>query len=240
MSQVHLKTGKEHITDLKFLSYKIGGFVFWGIFVAHLFNKDISAFLLHPINSDTSALQFLSPIDPFLFILKIDFIFGIFFVLPFIMLLIWRYVHPATNYWGKIQQFLSIWVLTLISWGAAFYTYKILIPIVLDFMAGIAPDNTSIALDSRSYLNFVLLTSVLMIFIFYLPFIIRLLTIIGIIQPEQLKEKRFHIYCVLLIAIAIITPTTDMISFILVSLPAIVSTEIGLLLSSRAVKKYSK
>jgi sec-independent protein translocase protein TatC len=68
---------------------------------------------------------------------------------------------------------------------------------------------------------------------FQLPMAILVLTRIGIVTPAFLKEYRKHAFVVILIVAAIITPSPDMISQVLVAIPLYILFEISILVSQR-------
>src|SRR6266436_1251996 len=64
-----------------------------GAGVAHYYHEAIIAFLLAPLHQ--KKLVFLSPLDPLLFVLKIDFVVGFILGLPVLNWCIFSFVKPA-------------------------------------------------------------------------------------------------------------------------------------------------
>jgi sec-independent protein translocase protein TatC len=75
---------------------------------------------------------------------------------------------------------------------------------------------------------------------FQLPMAILVLTRIGVVTPAFLKEYRKHSIVVILIVAAIITPSPDMISQVVVSIPLYFLYEISILVSQRIYNKKLK
>jgi sec-independent protein translocase protein TatC len=69
---------------------------------------------------------------------------------------------------------------------------------------------------------------------------ILVLTRIGIVTPAFLKEYRKHAFVIILIVAAIITPSPDMISQVLVAIPLYILFEISILVSQRIYNKKLK
>jgi sec-independent protein translocase protein TatC len=69
---------------------------------------------------------------------------------------------------------------------------------------------------------------------------ILVLTRIGVVTPAFLKEYRKHSIVVILIVAAIITPSPDMISQVVVSIPLYFLYEISILVSQRIYNKKLK
>ena len=87
-----------------------------------------------------------------------------------------------------------------------------------------------------SYIS--LVTSIVLVsgILFELPVLIYFLSQIGLITPSFLKKYRKHAFVAILLIAGIITPTPDMFTQLLVSLPMILLYEIGIFLSRRVEK----
>jgi Sec-independent protein secretion pathway component TatC len=80
------------------------------------------------------------------------------------------------------------------------------------------------------YLDFVLLLMLGVAIAFQMPLAILLLGWVGIIRIETLRGKRKHAFFVLTIISAVITPTTDLTSMLLMLVPLYLLYELGILL----------
>ena len=76
--------------------------------------------------------------------------------------------------------------------------------------------------------------------LFQLPVVIMLLTKVGIITPLSLKRIRKFAFVIILIAAAIITPSTDPFSLALVTLPLYLLYEFSIVLSMRIYRRQMK
>jgi sec-independent protein translocase protein TatC len=76
--------------------------------------------------------------------------------------------------------------------------------------------------------------------LFELPMLIYFLSQIGLVTPAFLKKYRRHAFVVILLVAGIITPTPDMFTQLMVSLPMILLYEIGIILSRRVEKAKEK
>ena len=65
---------------------------------------------------------------------------------------------------------------------------------------------------------------------FELPVVAWLLARIGVLNPAFLKKYRKHAIVVILIIAAIITPTSDVVTLLLVSLPIYLLYELSILI----------
>ena len=226
----------EHIVALKRVVIKSIFLFLLSAGTVHYFRESIISFLLQPLGDSSPSLQFLSPLDPLFFILKIDFTLGLLISIPFIFFFIWDYVSPAVpiHKWVPYVAFSFVSAFTFL---AAAYSYLLVTPIVLNFMNSITIPGTTTAFTAMGYLSFLISTTLVLVLVFQLPVFIFILCALGIIHSSEIKNKRPYIYLILIIFSAIITPTTDVITLALVCLPGIIAVELGLLASKLFLKR---
>ena len=76
--------------------------------------------------------------------------------------------------------------------------------------------------------------------VFELPIVIYFLTHIGLITPEFMRTYRKHAVVIILIVAAVITPSPDITSQLLVAMPLYLLYEISIFVSMYVVKKNLK
>jgi sec-independent protein translocase protein TatC len=79
-----------------------------------------------------------------------------------------------------------------------------------------------------SYISLLLVLSVLMGLLFEVPIVTWLLSKLGILEREHLKRYRGHVFVAILIIAAVITPTGDPFTLMLVTLPVYLLYELGI------------
>ncbi len=224
-------TFRDHIRSLRRMVFSIVGIVLLAAGVIHYYREPVQKFLVAPLGDEAPPLQFLDPLDPLFFILKIDFTLGFLLSLPLIVYFIWRFISPAIEVKNPFTPFLIIISSAFLGTLAAFYTYSVLTPIILDFMSGLVMQGTEISFTADGYYSFLLSTSVLLILVFQIPIAVVGLTRAGILSTRDITKNRPYIYSGIFVLTAFITPTTDIITLFLVALPAIIVVELGVLIS---------
>jgi sec-independent protein translocase protein TatC len=73
-----------------------------------------------------------------------------------------------------------------------------------------------------------------------MPLLVAVLTRIGIVTSTFLKKYRRHAFVIILIAAAIITPSTDPFSLTLVTIPLYALYEASIIIASRITKARIK
>jgi sec-independent protein translocase protein TatC len=216
----------EHVGDLrKKLLIALGAFIM-GAIITHIFNAEIIAFLLKPAGGQ--HLIFLSPLEPLIFIFKIDFIGGFVLSFPAILWCLLSYITPALSKRISNVVFFFYAISTLLLFTGLIYAFFIMIPISLEFLFSIKIPGIDNNFSVERYLNFLITQAVIIMAVFQVPIIIIGGVFVGIIKTKIFANKRRYIYLGLLIALAIITPTTDIFSLGIIFIPCLVIFEVSL------------
>jgi len=217
----------EHVGELrKKLLIALCAFVV-GAVIAHIFHVEIIAFLLKPAGSQ--HLIFLSPLEPLIFIFKIDFIAGFIISFPVILWCLLSYITPALpkRISGIIVFFFA--TSTFLLFAGLLYAFFIMIPMSLKFLFSINIPGIENNFSVERYLSFFITQALIIMAVFQVPILIIGGISIGILKTKLFANKRRLIYLILLIAIAVITPTTDVFSLGVVFIPCLIIFEISLI-----------
>jgi sec-independent protein translocase protein TatC len=217
----------DHISELrKKIFIALIAFVV-GAIIAHIFHKEIIAFLLQP--TDGQNLIFLSPLEPLFFIFKIDCITGIVISFPVIIWCILSYITPAFSKRNAnlLIFFFIISILLLIT--SLLYAFLVTIPVSLKFLFSIVIYGIQNQISAQSYINFYIAQTLIIMIIFQVPILIIGGINLKAFKIETLAKKRGYIYTAITIALAIITPTVDIFSLLIVLIPCLIIFEISLI-----------
>lgn len=151
---------------------------------------------------------------------------------PYLIFELWRFIRPAL--YTHERKSVSI---AFLSGTAMFYIgcavgYFVVFPITFTFLANYNLSSSianSVSLDS--YMSTFLMLIFVMGILFELPLLIQLLSRLGIVNKKSLKEYRRHAIVVLLIVAAIVTPTGDPFTLMVVALPLYALYELGILMA---------
>jgi sec-independent protein translocase protein TatC len=158
-----------------------------------------------------------------------SFSLGLVMIIPYILLEIWRFVQPALypnekKHVGAI--FSSASILFYAGVGTA---YLIIFPLTVRFLgsyeiSSLVPNQISV----QSYLGTLYILIFSMGIMFEMPVLAYLLSKIGLIHKSMLKSARSYALVVLLIIAALITPTTDPFTLMIVALPLYLLYELSI------------
>jgi sec-independent protein translocase protein TatC len=174
---------------------------------------------------------------------SIAFIGGVIAAFPYIFWEFWKFIKPALKPGElKYTRFAIFWVSFFFFLGAAF-GYFILGPFTFNFLATFEISATNMVQTRPTISDYIdNLTNLILGcgIAFELPVLAFVLTRVGIITPTFLRSYRKFAIIVILIAAAIITPSPDWISQLIVFLPLMLLYELGVIVSSRVYKEEQK
>jgi len=153
------------------------------------------------------------------------FIGGFIIAFPYIFWEFWRFVRPALSAKErKNTRGVIFWVSLLFFMGVAF-GYFILTPFMVTF---------------SDYLENLIYTTVGIGVLFQMPLLVMVLARIGFVTGSFLRKYRRHAFVIIIIAAAIITPSTDPFSLTIVTIPLYLLYEASILVASRINKRQKE
>jgi sec-independent protein translocase protein TatC len=171
----------------------------------------------------------------------IAFVGGFVIAFPYIFWEFWRFVRPALSDKEKRGTAgVIFWVSALFFLGVAF-GYYILTPFMVNFYFSYSLSPLiEIKPTFSDYLENLIYTTVGIGVLFQMPLLVMILAKIGIVTGRFLRKYRRHAFVIIIIAAAIITPSTDPFSLAIVAIPLYVLFEASIILASRINKKQDK
>ncbi len=186
-------------------------------------------------------LQTLQASEQFFTHMWIAFLGGLILGFPFILWELWKFIRPALKETetSPVRYFVvvgSVLFLTGIAFG-----YFLLFPMSYNFLIGyqITSGNdiqTNNTLDD--YISLISTMTLVSGIIFEMPILVYFLTRLTLLTPQFMRKYRKHAVVVILIAAAVITPSPDVTSQMLVGVPMYLLYEISVFVSAHVVKKY--
>ncbi len=160
---------------------------------------------------------------------------------PYLLWEIWSFVKPALS--TKEKQYTRGIVLSasLLFFTGVCFGYFVLSPLSINFLGSYqvsAQVQNAINLDS--YISIVSLMTLACGVVFELPILVYFLTKIGIISPAFMRAYRKHAFIVNLIVAALITPSPDVTSQMLVAVPLFILYEISIYVSAVVSRNDAK
>jgi sec-independent protein translocase protein TatC len=171
----------------------------------------------------------------------IGFVGGFIIAFPYIFWEFWRFVKPALSEKElKKTRGVIFWV-TLLFFTGVLFGYYILTPFMVNFYFNFKLSSQIIIMPSFSdYMENLIYTTVGIGILFQMPLLIMVLARIGIVTGKFLRKYRRHAFVIILIAAAIITPSTDPFSLTIVTIPLYALYEASIIVASRINKRQAQ
>ena len=180
---------------------------------------------------------------PFMSALNIAMVGGIIVAFPFIFRELWVFVKPALS--QKETRYMKgsiFWVSLCFFFGATF-GYYLLAPFTFNFLANFTLGSKGVYQYMPTLDDYISSLTDLILgcgLAFELPVISYVLAKIGLISSSFLKNYRKYAYVIILVVAAIITPSPDWTSQVIVAFPLFILYEISIILVLRVDKQSEK
>jgi sec-independent protein translocase protein TatC len=208
----------------------IGGFFFFACSIAIFNYVDVIAdYLLRPLHGQ--PLVFVSPTGPFFFAFHIAFVGASVISFPLWLFLLSRFAGEALPRPKRLRFLWFVLIAALLGFGALTLSYEYLVPVSFNAFTHFIVPGTSLMLTADSYVNFVFLVTTVCFIVVELPVLIASLAYVRLVNPYFLAKHRRYLYIVILVALGLVTPTTDVVTLLSVTVPALLFTEAGLALA---------
>lgn len=235
-SQDEPKPFLSHLEDLRTALIKIAVALAAAMTLCFMFRTELAALIQHPLiavdPSRASNLQSLGVADSFTISLELSLYGGLIVAFPFILFFLAEFILPALTPVEKRMLYPVAAVgFGLFLIGVAF-CYFVVLPQTLEFFF---QDAKSMSWQPtwtvREYYSFTTQFVIGFGLAFELPLVVLVLVKLGIVDYYLLSRTRSFAFVIIFILAAVITPTTDMITLVLMGGPMYALYEICILIS---------
>lgn len=171
----------------------------------------------------------------------VSFVAGFILAAPYVLWEIWRFIKPALHEKERKYSKGVVFFSTLLFFAGVLFGYYVIVPLSINFLGSYqvsADVKNMIAMDS--FVSTVTTITFASGIVFELPIVIYFLTQIGLMTPQFMRTYRKHAMVIILIVAAVITPSPDVTSQLLVAFPLYLLYELSIFVSMYVVKKAEK
>ena len=246
MAQIGEMTFWDHLEDLRKCIVRIIAVLSTAVialffFKGFLFDNIILApsksdfFMYRLLGADFSmSLVNIEVAAQFIIHMKITLIMALILTFPYIIFEVWRFILPALYDREKKIIRGAFAFASVLFYIGVIVGYSVVFPLMLNFFSGyqVSPDIPN-TFSLTSYIS--LFTSLVLTFgiVFEFPTVVAVLSTLGIVTKEELRSFRKHAICAVLILAAVITPSGDPFSLMVVSVPLYLLYEFSVLICRR-------
>ena len=233
----------DHLDELRSVIIRAFVVTIVAAVVAFCLKDELFAVVLAPRTSDfiTYRLMGVEPFsihlmntgltEQFMIHMKTAFYAGVLVASPYIVYLLFRFISPAL--YDNERRYAT----ALVSSGYLMFmlgtllNYFLIFPLTVKFLGTYqVSEDVANMLTLQSYMDTLLMMSLVMGIVFELPVVSWLLSRMGLINAQMMKTWRKHAVVAILIISAIITPTTDAFTLFVVALPIWLLYEVSILI----------
>lgn len=173
--------------------------------------------------------------------MKIAFYFGLIMAMPYVLYQLYCFVSPALK---QIERKYTVGVVTwsyILFMMGVLLNYFVIFPLAFRFLGTYQVSEeipNVITLDS--YTGMLLTLTMMMGILFELPILSWFLAELGLINADFMKKYRRHAFVAILIVGAVITPTTDIFTLMIVSVPIYILYEASISIVGRIDRQRAK
>lgn len=178
-------------------------------------------FALKLINTELTELLFVH--------LKLSIYAGLLVVSPYVLYLLFGFVSPALYEREKHYAVLIVSSAYFMFMVGTIANYFVIFPFTVHFLGTYhVSDVVTNMLSLQSYTDTLITMNLMMGLVFELPVVCRLLSMMGILRRGMMTRFRRHAFVAIIMAAAIITPTTDAFTLFVVALPIYLLYELSI------------
>jgi sec-independent protein translocase protein TatC len=195
---------------------------------------------LHQVLPPNSYMIYTSLPEAFFNYMKISFYASLFLTSPYILYQLWKFISPGLYKTEKKYMLPFVISSTILFICGILFGYYLALPPAFGFFVEFSSDFLKPMLSLREYLSFSLKLLLAFGLSFELPVVIFFLAKIGVVNSKMLSRNRRYAILIIFIAAAILTPSPDAITQIIMAVPLMGLYEIGIIVAKLAEKKRPK
>lgn len=239
-SEDHKMSLTEHLVELRIRLTRSLIALGIGFAGCYYFKDRIFDIVTRPLTQvlpKNSYLIYTGLTEAFFTYMKVAFFASLIITSPFILYQIWRFIAPGLL--PKERKYVVPFVISssLLFITGVLFGYFIALPPAFEFFVSFNNQYLQAMLSFKDYLS--LFVTFLLGFglSFELPIFIFFLTKLGIVNAKMLSKQRRYAILVIFIVAAILTPSPDALSQVLMAIPLMFLYEISIFVSKFAEKK---
>lgn len=173
----------------------------------------------------------------FLTHMRVSLLTGMLLAAPYIIYQLFAFVAPGLYSAERRITVRALGGACLLFYAGVALNYFVIFPFAVRFLGGYQVSaEVQNLISLTSYVDLLLLMSLLMGILFELPVLCWLLGKVGLLKTEAMQRYRRHAVVAILVLGAVITPTGDPVTLALVSVPIYLLWELSILIVKRVTK----
>lgn len=168
----------------------------------------------------------------------VAFVAGLIIGFPYILWEIWRFIKPALS--DKEIKYTSgiVFTSSVLFFMGVLFGYYVIAPLSINFLGSYSVSSeVQNIFTIDSFISIITMLTIAAGIVFQLPIVVYFLAKIGLLTPAFMRNYRKHAIVVILIVAAVITPSPDVTSQMLVAFPLLLLYEISIWIAAIVNRK---
>ncbi|MEE9912212.1 MAG: twin-arginine translocase subunit TatC [Deltaproteobacteria bacterium] len=211
-----------------------------GFLVCYYFKDWLFTIITKPLTDalpKSSYLIYTGLTQAFFTYMKIAFFSSLILTSPFIFYQVWKFIAPALLPQEKKYVVPFVFSSTLLFLAGVLFGYFVVLPPAFEFFVSFNNQYLRAMISFNEYLSLFIKFLLGFGLSFQLPVLIFFLAKLGIVTDKLLSKNRKYAILILFITAAILTPSPDALSQILMAIPLLVLYEVSIFVAKFAAKK---
>lgn len=206
------------------------------------FSNDIYTFVAEPLLSvlpENSGMIAIDPTSPFFAPFKLTFFVSLCASAPYILYQLWSFIAPGL-YRNEKEIAIPLFVSSVVLFYAGIaFAYYVLFGFVFAFFVSVAPEGIMVTPDINSFLSFALAIFFAFGIAFEIPIAVFILIWTGMVEPDDLVEKRPYVIVACFVIGMLLTPP-DPFTQSMLAIPMWMLFEVGIFFGRFANKRAAE
>ena len=229
---------RDHIAELRLRLIKVLIALVVATIVAFFFHEWILDVLSEPYRKavDDGTLAFFRPTEAFSLVMRLSLFGGLLMASPVIIYQLWRFIAPALTQREKRYVYPLSGVMGVLFIAGVVLGYWSLSR-GLDFLIGFGGDSLQPTVGASFYLSFAMRFVLVFGAAFLFPVFLFASAAIGVTTSKKLKGGRRWALTIILVTAAVVTPSGDPVTLMLLTTPLYILYELTILAIRLVLKK---
>lgn len=166
---------------------------------------------------------------------------GVVLGIPYLLFEIWLFIKPALHENERKSASGFVAFASILFFLGILFGYYLVCPLSINFLVNftVSPEIEN-TFTISSYLSSVMTLTLGSGLIFQLPVVIFILSKLGVMTPAFMRSSRRYATVLILIVAAVVTPTADPYTMLIVAAPLFLLYELSILISANIERKKNK
>ena len=169
-------------------------------------------------------------LEPFSLYLQVSLYAALCLSVPFLLWQVWAFVSPGLYPHERGWAFPFVLMSSVSFVGGAAFAYYVLFPPAIEYLLGLGTD-FRLFLNASDYFDFIIIVLLAMGVVFQMPAVTYVLARIGLVDARFLVSHWKISAIVILVAAAVLSPTSDLPNMLLFAAPMVVLYLISILVA---------